>query len=275
MSQPSLYAVIGHPVSHSLSPCIHGFWYDQQGLNAIYGALDLVSSTASEDIRALARAGYSGLNVTLPHKMAAFEAASDMTKAARTIGAINTLTNTGLETDDRGWFGENTDWTGFLWSLDRVVPQLPEGAVLIGAGGAARAVAYALKTRGLSLTLLNRTEDKAKQLSDELDLDVSRVTNLDHIPEVCKGADLVINTVSLGHTGGRLTLPETANGVFVDISYGKAASPTLQAARQAGWQTEDGLPMLIGQAADAFQLWFGTEPDREAALTAARNWTAS
>jgi shikimate dehydrogenase len=274
MSQSLLFGVVGHPVTHSLSPRIHQFWYDDVGLDAAYHALDLVSESAKDDIQALARAGYSGLNVTLPHKLSAFDAARDLSDAARAIGAVNTLKSSGLSDDKRSWSGDNTDWTGFLWSLDRFCPDLPDEAVLIGAGGAARAVAYALKSRGIKLTLLNRTVEKAEALATEMALDVSRVTNLDDLAAACDGAKLVINTVSLGHTGGQLTLPATEDGYFLDISYGKAAASTLSAAKSAGWAIEDGLPMLIGQAADAFNIWFGTQPDREAALKAARGWTA-
>lgn len=270
MTETRLFGVVGHPVRHSLSPAIHAFWYNQLGLKAAYQALDLVSDTAVKDIRSLARFGYSGLNVTLPHKLSAFEAASDMSAAARTIGAINTLASRSDGDDHRHWFGENTDWTGFLWSLDRVMDVLPSHAVLIGAGGAARAVAYALNTRALALTLINRTEDKARELASDLSLNVSRVTGLTDLTEVCTGADLVINTVSLGHSGGHLELPTTVSGTFLDISYGNAAEATLDSAKNAGWQVEDGLPMLIGQAADAFKLWFGVDPDREAALSAMR-----
>lgn len=270
MTETRLFGVVGHPVSHSLSPAIHSFWYDQLGINAAYEALDLVSDRAAQDIRSLAHFGYSGLNVTLPHKLSAFEAASDMSSAASTIGAINTLVLRSDSDDHRFWFGENTDWTGCLWSLDRIMDVLPGHAVLIGAGGAARAVAYALKTRGLELTLINRTEDKAYELASDLNLNVSRVTGLTELIDICTDADLVINTVSLGHSGGHLDLPKTTDGVFLDISYAQAAHATLTSANASGWTTEDGLPMLIGQAADAFKLWFGIEPDRETALQAMR-----
>lgn len=275
MSQTLLFGVVGHPVTHSLSPRIHQFWYKELGFNAAYHALDLVSETAKSDISALARAGYSGLNITLPHKLTAFEAADQVSDAAKIIGAVNTLKTSGLNEENRLWLGDNTDWTGFLWSLDRFCPDLPTEAVLIGAGGAARAVAYALKIRGIKLALINRTIDKAEALAAEMALNVSRVTHLDNLTSACDGANLVINTVSLGHTGGKLTLPPSDDGYFLDISYGKAAAPTLNAAKQAGWAIEDGLPMLIGQAADAFNIWFGEQPDREAALKVAREWTVS
>ena len=272
MSQPALYGVVGHPVKHSLSPRIHSFWYDQLELNARYNALDLVEDQAKQDIQALCRAGYSGLNITLPHKMAAFEAATELSEAAKKIGAVNTVI---ANPKTREWSADNTDWTGFLWSLDRLGKNIPEKAVLIGAGGAARAVAYALNSRGIQLTILNRTVSKAEELAKELSLNVSRVTSLDDLENEANHADLVINTISSGHTGGSLSLPATRSALFIDISYGEAAERTLGPARENGWATEDGLPMLIGQAADAFKLWFNLEPDREAALTAVRNWTGT
>ncbi len=269
MAHPELFSVVGHPVTHSLSPVIHRFWYQAAGLNAAYHALDLQSDTPVADLKALARAGFKGLNVTLPHKLSALEAASEMSDAARLIGAANTLLLKG-EGPQKTWYADNTDWTGFLWSLDRVCETLPESAVLIGAGGAARGVAYALSQRGVKLTILNRTLEKAEVLIKDLNLSDADIGSLDEINRVCAGHTLVINTVSLGHTGQSISLPPTQNGVFLDISYGQAASETLRLVQESGWKTEDGLPMLIGQAADAFHLWFGLEPDREAALTHVR-----
>ncbi len=274
MAQPALYGVVGHPVTHSLSPRIHAFWYEQLGTHAIYSALDMIEGSARDDIQALARAGFSGLNVTLPHKISAFEACSELSDAASKIGAVNTLIRKDVD-QSRIWLGDNTDWTGFLWSLDRVLTQPVKNVVLIGAGGAARAVAFALKSRGMQITLLNRTVEKAKTLAEELDLDITDLTDLQNLSERCASAPLVVNTISLGHSGGKLSLPETQSGVFIDISYGVAADATLKTASENGWTTEDGLPMLIGQAADAFKLWFGVDPDRESALDAARNWLKS
>lgn len=272
MSQPSLFGVAGHPVTHSLSPRIHAFWYEQLGLNAVYTALDLSEECPEADLRSLARAGYTGLNVTLPHKLAAVCASDQLSAAAEAIGAVNTLIRYDDAAGNRKWQGENTDWTGFLWSLDQLLPVLPKHVVLIGAGGAARAVAYGLNTRGVTLTLVNRTVSKAEDMVSDLKLSVSRVIHFDDFARDAGSADLVINTISLGHAGGQLYLPETDRGWLVDISYGAAARPTLSSAEAKGWRTQDGLPMLIGQAADAFRMWFGLDADRTSALNAARSW---
>ena len=141
--QPALYGVIGHPVKHSLSPRIHEFWYEKHQKHARYLALDLLEASPTEDIRALGRAGFSGLNVTLPHKLSALEAATVISDAAMKIGAANTLRNGQTDQGSPSWFADNTDWSGFLWSLDRWIPDLPEKALLIGAGGAARAAGAA------------------------------------------------------------------------------------------------------------------------------------
>ena len=271
--QPALYGVIGHPVKHSLSPRIHEFWYEKHQKHACYLALDLLEASPTEDIRALGRAGFSGLNVTLPHKLSALEAAAEISDAAMKIGAANTLRNGQTDQGSPAWFADNTDWSGFLWSLDRWIPDLTEKALLIGAGGAARAVAYALGQRGVRLSILNRTPEKARALADHMNLAVDEISTLDQIEVLAGNFPLVINTVSLGHSGGRIELPTTNSGYFIDISYGAAASETLNAARASGWKTEDGLPMLVGQAADAFNIWFGETPDREAALKACRDWT--
>lgn len=265
MSQPAVYGVIGNPIKHSLSPKIHQLWYEMYGLHATYHALELASYTAEKDIQALARMGYEGLNITLPHKVAAFDASTTLSEPALKIGAVNTLKSVD-ENDDRLWYGDNTDWSGFLWALYQVCSVIPEKALILGAGGAARGVSYALRQKGVTLDILNRTVEKAESLCENLDLKVGTVSSLESLPELSDEHSLIINTVSLGHTGGSLDLPKTDEGVFFDISYGPAADETLENVSKSGWTGVDGLPMLVGQAADSFKLWFGIDPDRKAAL---------
>ena len=267
-----LFGVVGNPVHHSLSPKLHQFWYEQLGIDAKYVALEMSGKSPVQDIQGLARSGFSGLNVTLPHKIRALEAAVEISGAAREIQASNTLT---LNTDTSGWNAHNTDWSGFLWSLDRMGKSLPNRALMIGAGGAARAVAYALKTRGIKIDILNRTVSRAEELISDLSLANSKAESIDMLSTAADGRRLIINTISLGHEGGSLDLPKTENGIFVDISYGKAAKPTLEKAKARGWTTLDGLPMLVGQAADAFEIWLGVAPDRESCLKACRKLTGT
>lgn len=275
MSAPKRFAVIGNPVRHSLSPRIHSLWYETHGINAHYEAIELPTDNPKADILSLISAGFSGLNVTLPFKIAAFETAKDISSAAKAAGAANTLKLASDGSAAPYWQADNTDWSGFLWSLSRKTSDLPENAVIIGAGGAARAVAYSLKCRNIKAVILNRTLENAETLIGDLEFSDAEAAPLDKLPDFASGSDLVINTISLGHSGGSLDLPPTKTGLFLDISYGKAAEITLAKAKAQGWEIEDGLPMLIGQAADAFKIWFGIEPDREMALKAAREWTGN
>lgn len=275
MSDLKLFGVVGNPVKHSISPRIHAFWYEQLGISARYVPLELSGSQPVEDLKALARAGFSGLNITLPYKTQALEAAAINDDAAVKIGAANTLTRFADLSEERLWKSYNTDCTGFMWSLTNWMGDLPKRALLIGAGGAAAGVAYALDQAGVGIDLINRTEANAVKLAKDLDLTNCEIFSVETLSDCASGADLVINTASLGHSGQSLILPGSTSGHFMDISYGKAAEQTLKAAKKAGWKTLDGLPMLVGQAADAFRIWFDVDPDREACLNACREWTGT
>jgi shikimate dehydrogenase len=267
-SQTQIYAVIGDPIAHSLSPLIHNLWIEQAGLDAVYFALNLKTQTAEADIRALGRSGFSGLNVTLPHKLAALKAASRQTAIAAKIGAANTLSNDG----NGDWGADNTDGTGFETLLKSAAGPDISGKriILIGAGGAARAAAVSMSANGADLAIVNRTISKAQTLAEEVapNAEIAEMTDLERLS---KEADIMINSASLGHSNGQL--PELAEGKsrpFIDLSYGKAADIVLAGASEAGWATHDGLPMLVGQAAEAFNIWFHKRPDQAAALQACR-----
>lgn len=275
MSEMKVFGVVGNPVKHSISPRIHTFWYEAHGINARYVPLELAGDQPLEDLQALARAGFSGLNITLPYKTQALAASAIKDKAAEKIGAANTLDVFQIKSGAKQWKSYNTDCSGFLWSLTNWIGELPDRALLIGAGGAAAGVAYALSTAGVGVDLVNRTEANAQKLIDDLDLPSAKTLPLDALSDIASGADLIINTASLGHSGQSITLPGTKTGYFMDISYGKAAEPSLTAAKTAGWKTLDGLPMLVGQAADAFKIWFDVDPDRQSCLNACREWTGT
>lgn len=270
-----LFGVVGNPVKHSISPKLHQFWYDQLELDARYVALEMAADSPVDDLRGLARSGFSGLNITLPYKTEALACAAEVSSNARKIGAANTLTRNDSVSGKALWKAHNTDITGFLWSLDQFGPTETEEAVLIGAGGAARAVAAGLNERGYRLIILNRTIERAEEMVEDLKLIRARVFPLEALSDFAAESQLVVNTISLGHSGGSLDLPKNEGAAFVDISYGAAVEATLENARQAGWRVLDGLPMLVGQAADAFKLWFDIDPDRLAALKACREWTGT
>ncbi|MBI1360645.1 MAG: shikimate dehydrogenase [Alphaproteobacteria bacterium] len=263
-----LYGVVGDPIAHSLSPLIQNRWIQEAGIDAVYVALHLQSREPAADFKALARAGFCGLNVTLPHKGAAFDAAVRTGPNAEHLGAANTL----VREDDGGWTAHNTDVDGFELALEEAAGKRLAGKriVLIGAGGAARAAALVIAAKGASLAIVNRTEARAVTLGEEL-APAAEIWGMDALHRLAGEADAVINSASLGHAGQALpALPPGGGRPFLDMSYGKAAARTLAAASKAGWKTHDGLRMLVGQAAAAFRLWFGQSPDAESALAACR-----
>ncbi len=264
--EPARYAVVGDPVAHSLSPLIHNAWMHEAGLDAHYERVHLKSENAAADIHDMARA-YSGLNVTLPHKIAALEASANSSPEARIVGAANTLVRNG-----EAWTAHNTDVAGFEMAMRAVAGEKLRNlrVLLVGAGGAARAVVVALNRAGAHLTIANRSPVNAAALANEL-APHAVTAELSDVETLSASADIIVNAASLGHTGA--SLPQLAWGQgrpFLDLSYGKAAAPALQAAADAGWAAHDGLTMLVGQAAAAFQLWFAVSPDHASALEACR-----
>jgi len=264
--EPARYAVVGDPVAHSLSPLIHNAWMLEAGLDAHYERVHLESDAAAADIRDMARA-YAGLNITLPHKRAALEASASSSPEARIVGAANTLVR-----DGETWTAHNTDVAGFEIAMRAVAGEELRNlrVLLIGAGGAARAVVVSLNRAGALLTIANRSPVNAAALASEL-APHAATADLSEVEALSASADIIVNSASLGHAG--VSLPPLAPGdgrPFLDLSYGKAAAPALREAADAGWAPHDGLTMLVGQAAAAFHLWFGVAPDQAGALKACR-----
>jgi shikimate dehydrogenase len=254
--------IIGDPISHSRSPIIHAHWLSRHGISGSYEAIHVKHADISAFFSSLAQSGFVGGNVTVPHKEAACAHADERDAIADEIGAVNTL-----------WFedgklrGTNTDSYGFAQNLDERAPGWDKGgpALVIGAGGASRAVIHALKSRGVSdIRVANRSVERARELRRSFGPKVSAhaLTALD---EVADGARLVINTTSLGMKGdGEIPLdmhrlhPEA---LVTDIVYVPLETPFLKAARLAGLRTADGLGMLLHQARPGFEKWFGVLPD--------------
>lgn len=261
-----LYAVVGDPVSHSLSPLIHNRWMREAGIDAHYSAIHLQAADAAPSLRLLVRE-YAGLNVTLPHKRAALAASASASTEARAVGAANTLMR-----ERSGWRAHNTDVAGFADALTAAAGDDLTGkrVVLIGAGGAARAVTLHLSQLGVQLVIANRSPANADALARDLAPE-ARSVGLDQLASEAAGAAVIVNSASLGHAGASLPdLPPGKDRPFLDLSYGKAAEPALMQAREAGWAAHDGLAMLVGQAAEAFRIWFGLSPDTRGALDACR-----
>jgi shikimate dehydrogenase len=252
-----LAGILGWPVEHSLSPAMHNAAFRALGLNWSYLAFPVDPGRLPEAVRGLAAAGCAGLNVTIPHKQAVIACCSDRSAAVEAVGAANTLVPDGAG----GFRCDNTDVAGFLRALDEAAPLALDGAeaLLIGAGGAARAVAFALAGRGASVLVSNRTPERAAALGRPVPFE------RDRLDAVAAGAALVVNATSLGL--GSDTVPEELplNGlgpdqVVCDLVYRPGGTPWLAAAAARGARPVDGLGMLLHQGAASFAQWTGREP---------------
>ncbi len=261
--------VMGWPVAHSLSPRLHGYWLEQYGIDGAYVPLPVAPADFAGALRALARMGFAGVNVTVPHKEAALATVDRADEAARRIGAINMVTFAADGTMD----GRNTDVFGFAAHLQAAQPGwLAAGkrAVVLGAGGAARAVVAALADDGIAeIRLVNRTPARAEALARALGGPVRPVA-WDERSDALEGADLLVNTTVLGMDGkpelalDLAALPEAA--VVYDIVYAPLETALLAAAAARGNPVVDGLGMLLHQARPAFAAWFGRAPEVTPAL---------
>jgi shikimate dehydrogenase len=252
--------ICGHPISHSRSPIIHNYWLKQLGIAGNYTAIDVAPENFPQFISGLNEAGLVGGNVTIPHKEAACALVEKRDAAAELIGAVNTLW-----LEEGVVHGGNTDAHGFAANLDDSVPgwSSSERAVVLGAGGASRAVVFALQQRGIkSIRLVNRTLERAQELARRFGARVS-AHELVALPELITEADLLINTTSLGMHGSGTPadvtrLPNTA--IVADIVYVPLQTPLLAAAAARNLRTVDGLGMLLHQAVPGFERWFGKRP---------------
>ncbi|PRX08347.1 UNVERIFIED_ORG: shikimate dehydrogenase [Martelella mediterranea] len=266
---PRRACVIGHPVSQSRSPLVHGYWLKKYGIAGEYLRQDVAPGeiVAFMDKLRSGETGFVGCNVTIPHKMAAFELADHADENATLLGAANTLW-----VEDGRIHATNTDGLGFAGNLDAACPgwDYVEKAVVLGAGGGARSVAMALKQRGIShIHIVNRTLARASELAARLG-DRVDAHDMDRLSDVMAGAGLFVNTTSLGMKGG--SVPDidfsslSANAVVTDIVYVPLETPILKQAKAHGLKTVDGLGMLLHQAVPGFEKWFGTRPEVDAGL---------
>ncbi len=265
-----LAAVLGDPVAHSLSPRLHNYWFRRYRIDGVYLALRTAARDLAAVLDLLPRLGFLGFNVTVPHKERAFTLLAAHDPAARRMRAVNTI----IRREDGSLFGMNTDGLGFRRSLEEAVPDWrPDSgpAVLLGAGGAARAVAVTLLEAGVpELRIANRTPQRAAELASWLaDRRVS-VVPWRARAEALAGAALLVNATRLGMTGApplELSLdllPEAA--IVCDIVYTPLETALLRRARRRGLRTVDGLGMLLHQAVPGFRHWGGREPEVDAGL---------
>ncbi len=255
--------VMGWPMTHSKSPAVHGFWLDQYEINGSYVRLPVEPRHLAAALKSLPEEGFAGVNLTVPHKETAFDLVDEVSADARRIGAINTI----FVSDEGGLRATNTDAYGFIVNLQMSVPDfdLASGpAVVLGAGGAARAVCVALQDAGVpEIRLVNRTVSRAEALAKNLGGDIE-VTPWDERTDQLSGAVLLINTTTLGMTGQwplQMDItPFVNDGVVIDLVYTPIETPLLTAARARGLRTVDGLGMLLYQAQAGFEGWFGRKP---------------
>ena len=261
--------IIGWPVEHSRSPLIHNYWLKTYGIAGEYRREAVPPDEFEGFVQSLAARDYVGANVTVPHKEKAL-AYSLPDEQARAVGAANTLWIAG------GFLhATNTDVEGFLNNLDACAPQWDRGldnAVVVGAGGAAHAVVYALLTRRLErITVVNRTPHRAEALRERF-LERLQVAPWEQLNDLLGEATLLVNTTTLGMAGqpelgadvGRLP----GHAIVADLVYVPLVTPLIKMAKAKGLRTADGLGMLLHQAVRGFELWFGRKPEVTAELRA-------
>jgi shikimate dehydrogenase len=271
-----LAGVIGWPIAHSMSPAMHNAALASLGLDWCYVALPVEPGRVGEAVRGLLALGFGGANVTVPHKQAVMAHLDRVSPAAQAIGAVNTI----VIRDD--WLlGDNTDWLGFLASLreEKFDPAGRRCAVL-GAGGAARAVVYALASVGAAVTVYNRTAARAESLVGDLAASLPDATlhvrPLAALDEIGAETDLLVNTTPLGMwpeaaaSPWPATLPLPPRLTVCDLVYNPQQTSLLAQAQAAGAGAIGGLGMLVHQGAVAFEMWTGHRPPvqvmRQAAL---------
>ena len=271
--------IFGYPIGHSISPAMHRAAFGRMGLDASYDAWEVAPEDLAREVDRLRGEGYMGANVTVPHKQAVMAHLDEIEELARNIGAVNTIIN-----DGGRLVGTNTDALGFTTSLRREGGVEPGGmaALLVGAGGAARAAAYALAAEGVeSLTIANRTVERAEALAGEIRRTGTdaRAIGMDGggLAAACGSAGLIVNSTSVGMlhgpAEGRSPIPVggiKAGCVVYDMVYNPPETPLLEAAGKAGAVRAGGLPMLVYQGAESSRRWTGRHPPVEAMFGAAK-----
>jgi shikimate dehydrogenase len=274
-------AVLGQPVAHSRSPAMHTAALEALGLTDwSYDAIEVSPGELEPRLRAMPGQGFAGANVTVPHKLAALRLADRASDAARAIGATNTVTFTA-----RGIEAENTDAPGLIDSL----PSPPAGmrALILGAGGSARACAWALREAGAGVSVWNRTAERAERLASELSVTAVKPPEGDRL---AAGAyDVIVNATTVGLAAANAAPGEAADPagdlealrldagsldeghLVVDLVYGPAATPLAAIAREHGAAVVDGLEVLVRQGARSLRLWTGLDPPIDVMREAARN----
>jgi shikimate dehydrogenase len=270
MNAPDQYGVVGHPISHSWSPFIHGLFAKQTDQSLVYRLYDITPENFRAQVLEFFTRGGRGLNVTVPHKEAAAELANELTTRADRAGAVNTL----ILSDDHSLLGDNTDGHGLVTDLTKNIGLniTNERLLILGAGGATRGVVEPLLSLGpTELVIANRTPERAVNLASLFsDLGAVRGCGFDHVGD--DPFDLIINATAAGLSGSVPNVVPTvvaSHTVCYDMSYSKTATPFVTWAVEQGCaRAHKGWGMLVEQAAESFTLWRGVRPDTEPVLTA-------
>jgi shikimate dehydrogenase len=258
-----LAGVIGHPISHSKSPRLHGHWLKRYGIDGHYIPMNVAPDDLARTMELLPRLGFAGINVTLPHKEAVMALCDEITPRAKAVGAVNTV----IFQEDGSVLGDNTDGYGFMANLYAGAPNWRADtgpAAVLGAGGAARGVVAALlDANAPQIILSNRTAERATALQSEFGTRVV-VSAWDDVGDAIKGANLLVNTTSLG-MDGQPALPVSldhlgSETLVTDIVYAPLKTQLLIDATARGCAVVDGLGMLLHQAAPGFEAWFSQKP---------------
>ena len=275
-----LAGIFGYPIGHSISPTMHNAAFRSAGIDALYESWQTAPDDLPAGVAALRGENYLGANVTVPHKRAVMEHLDEIDDLAARIGAVNTIVN-----QDGRLLGSNTDALGFINSLQNEAGLSAAGlnVVLVGAGGAARAAAYALAdAQAGTLTIANRTVERAESLSDELgrtgiETAAFGLADADFF-SACERADLIVNSSSVGMlhgpAEGQSPIPAEVirlGCVVYDMVYNPPNTPLLIAAEKAGAKAVGGLPMLVYQGAAAWTRWTGRDAPVEVMFDAAKD----
>ena len=254
--------VMGHPIAHSRSPMLHGHWLDKLGIEGSYERLDIAPADLEAFFNSYRRKDWIGGNVTVPHKIAVMPIHDRIDDDAGKMGAVNTI-----YWQDGALVGGNTDAIGFLGNIDELAPGWDgnsKRAIVLGAGGAARAATYGLLGRGLEVAICNRTVGKAEALANHFGAGAT-AHGLEDLDRLSGDCDLLVNATSLGMINQpplEIDLaPLKPGAVVYDVIYVPLETELLKAARAKGHRTVDGLGMLLHQGVEGFSRWFGKRPE--------------
>lgn len=258
------YAVIGNPIEHSMSPLMHSTWIEKEGKNASYIPVHVLPENLEAAVTSLKLLGCSGWNVTIPHKESIIPLLDDIDDTAAQMGAVNTV----VRMQDGRYKGYNTDGLGFVRSLEEAVgiDHRHKSVLLIGAGGAARGIAFALKQTGYrQINIANRTISKAQAICDDLDIEAKALT-LERASEDLDRYDIIIQTTAAGLNKSEFSMPIglkrlSKTAIVADIVYNPMMTPFLKEAKRSGATIVTGLGMFIHQGALSYSYWMGSYPN--------------